>query len=61
MKAKEQLYQAVIHVFFIVIVCLCLLPFVLLIMTSFTDETAIVQEGYSFLPSKLSLEAYRFL
>nr|WP_138755210.1 carbohydrate ABC transporter permease [Paenibacillus sinopodophylli] len=40
---------------------MCLLPFVLLIMTSFTDETMILREGYSFFPSKFSLDAYAFL
>ncbi|TXK86001.1 carbohydrate ABC transporter permease [Paenibacillus sp. N3.4] len=61
MKIKRDLYQWFIHVFFIGIVCLCLLPFFLLVITSFTDEMTIVQEGYSFLPSKLSLAAYEFL
>ncbi|OPH47921.1 sugar ABC transporter permease [Paenibacillus ferrarius] len=61
MKVKSQLYQAIIHVFFIGIVCLCLLPFFLLVITSFTDEMTIVSEGYSFLPSKFSLAAYEFL
>jgi putative aldouronate transport system permease protein len=61
LKVKSQLYQAIIHVFFIGIVCLCLLPFFLLVITSFTDEMTIVSEGYSFLPSKFSLAAYEFL
>jgi putative aldouronate transport system permease protein len=43
------------------VVCLCLLPFLLLVITSFSDETAILREGYSFFPSKFSLEAYEFL
>nr|WP_261306583.1 carbohydrate ABC transporter permease [Paenibacillus andongensis] len=55
------MFQAFIHVFFIGIVCLCLLPFFLLLITSFTDEMTIVSEGYSFFPSKLSLAAYEFL
>ncbi len=46
---------------FAAIVLMCLLPFVLLITTSFSDETTILREGYSFFPSKWSLEAYEFL
>ncbi len=61
LKRKEQLFQGIVHVFFAATVCLCLLPFVLLVMTSVTDQTTILREGYSFIPSKLSLEAYRFL
>ncbi|MFD0717452.1 carbohydrate ABC transporter permease [Paenibacillus sp. GCM10027626] len=61
MTAKQKLFQYGIHCFFAVIVCLCILPFVLLLTTSFSDELAIVQEGYSFFPSAFSLDAYKFL
>jgi putative aldouronate transport system permease protein len=61
LKMKHQLYQWIIHIFFIAIVCLCLLPFLLLAITSFSDEMTILQEGYSFFPSKFSLAAYEFL
>ncbi|MNZ55213.1 L-arabinose transport system permease protein AraQ [compost metagenome] len=40
---------------------MCLLPFVLLVTTSFSDEMTILREGYSFFPSKWSLDAYQFL
>ncbi|MDR2784307.1 MAG: carbohydrate ABC transporter permease [Treponema sp.] len=43
-------------------VALCaLLPFVLLITASFTDNAWAVEKGYSFFPGKLSLEAYRYI
>jgi putative aldouronate transport system permease protein len=45
----------------IVIVCTIVLPFALLIVSSFTDETAIVQYGYSFFPKTWSLNAYKYL
>ncbi|MDR2418605.1 MAG: carbohydrate ABC transporter permease [Treponema sp.] len=38
-----------------------LMPFVLLIMASFTDNAWAVAEGYSFFPGKFSLEAYRYI
>ena len=37
------------------------LPILLMVIVSFTDEQAIVQNGYSFFPDKVSLEAYRML
>lgn len=40
---------------------LCLLPLLLILMISFTDEAEIVRHGYSFFPGKLSLEAYSLL
>ncbi|OMF38103.1 sugar ABC transporter permease [Paenibacillus sp. FSL H8-0548] len=53
--------QTVVHAIFIILVVLCLFPFVLLIMSSFTEESAIVSNGYSFWPSEFSLDAYSYL
>jgi putative aldouronate transport system permease protein len=36
----------------------CVLPFVMLISSSFTDESEIVKHGFSLLPLKFSLQAY---
>ena len=38
-----------------------LLPFILLIIASFTDETAAVTNGYSFFPEKWSIGAYTYI
>lgn len=40
---------------------ICILPVVLLFMSSMTDETAIVQNGYSFFPAKFGFAAYQYL
>ncbi len=40
---------------------LCLLPFILLMVASFSDETDIIKNGYSYFPSVLSVTAYRYL
>lgn len=45
----------------ILITLFCLLPFLLLIVSSFTDEATLIRDGYSFFPQKLSLNAYRYL
>ena len=48
--------------FFLTIFCLiCVLPLVLVYITSFTDELAITRNGISFFPEMWSLEAYRML
>jgi putative aldouronate transport system permease protein len=39
----------------------CLLPFVLLIVSSFTSESYILQNGYSFFPEQFSIKAYEYL
>lgn len=36
-------------------------PFVLLIISSFTEESTAVKYGYTFLPKMLSLDAYRYI
>lgn len=39
----------------------CLLPFILLIMASITDEATLTLYGYSFFPRKFNLRAYDYL
>lgn len=39
----------------------CILPFIILISSSFSSEEAVIQYGYSLIPKELSLEAYRYL
>lgn len=43
-----------------VLAVLCVLPVLLVVVVSFSSEQSIFQKGYSFFPSALSLEAYRF-
>lgn len=40
---------------------MCLIPMVLTLMVSITDESAILKNGYSFIPGKFSLYAYRLM
>ncbi|MNJ45103.1 L-arabinose transport system permease protein AraQ [compost metagenome] len=39
----------------------CILPFLLLFISSITDETTIVTNGYSFFPEKFGFNAYTYL
>lgn len=58
---RTRFEQVVIHFIFWLIVAFCLVPFLLLITASFTDEDAIIREGYSFFPSEWSLDSYVFI
>lgn len=49
------------NTFMIVIVCYCLIPIVLLLISSFTDNISLIRNGYSFFPQKISADAYKFL
>lgn len=53
--------SAGIHAFFIIYSLLCIIPVILIIMVSITDESTIIREGYQFFPSKFDLGAYEFL
>ncbi|MDQ6419638.1 carbohydrate ABC transporter permease [Paenibacillus sp. LHD-117] len=53
--------QSVINVVFLLIALFCIVPFLLLVTASFTEENTIIRDGYSFFPSQFSLESYRFL
>ena len=44
-----------------VMVTLTLLPILLIIIASFTKESALLQNGYSFLPKEWSLDAYYYI
>ena len=44
-----------------VMVAIALLPIALIVISSFTAESALLANGYSFLPSKWSLDAYYYM
>nr|WP_275422575.1 carbohydrate ABC transporter permease [Paenibacillus mucilaginosus] len=49
------------HTVLILFSLTCFVPFVLLTMSSITDEQSILQHGYSFFPKDFSFEAYEYL
>lgn len=61
MVERNKTFQIVTHCIMILLCLMCVLPFVLLIMSSLADEGWLIMNGYSFLPAKLSLDAYRYL
>ena len=54
-------WNAILNVITAIYTLICLLPFLLVIIVSFTEESSLRQRGYSFIPTGLSLEAYRTL
>lgn len=51
----------VLNIVVIIFVALCIVPLLLTVIVSFSDESEILRLGYSFTPAKLSLEAYRYV
>ncbi|WP_372630659.1 carbohydrate ABC transporter permease [Cohnella sp.] len=60
MKTNDM-NQVAVHAIFILLAAFCLIPFVLLFMSSVSSESSIVNNGYSFWPKEFSLEAYTYL
>lgn len=57
----EKIFQGVCHTMLCLLSLLAVLPFVLLIVSSFTEESSLMQNGYSFFPREWSAYAYEYL
>lgn len=58
MKKKHSVGQIVLHCIFILICITYLYPFMMLVAVSFTEETALFQNGYQLIPETFSTLAY---
>ena len=58
---KNGKMTLLIHIVLTLFTILAVLPFILMFMSSITDESMIFQNGYSFIPDKLSADAYRYV
>ncbi len=61
MVQHDKLQQTLMHLFMILLVLCCILPFLLMVIASFTEEATLTRNGYSFFPEELSLETYRYI
>lgn len=61
MVIKDTKYQVVINTVLIILSLMCVMPFMLLISSSITSETALVKTGYRFWPTEIDLSAYKYL
>lgn len=61
MERENRLWHWSAHVVLLLFSLACLLPFILLAISSVTDEQAVVRNGYSFFPEKFSLQAYEYI
>ena len=61
MVIKDTKYQVVINTVLIILSLMCVMPFILLLSSSITSETALVKTGYRFWPTEIDLSAYKYL
>jgi len=50
-----------INIFLTILSIGCLVPFIIVISSSFTDEQSLIVDGYSLFPRKFSLLAYQYI
>jgi len=54
-------FQILANGVMLLVTLVVILPFLLLLMSSITDENVLVANGYSFFPAKFSLDSYRYI
>ena len=60
-KAKRTTMDFVVGLLIILFCILCVVPFVVAVTASFSDERVLLRSGYGFLPRGFSLQAYNML
>lgn len=61
MSKGRKAYQVVINIIMIFVTLCMILPLLLLFMSSITEESTLIVNGYSFFPEKFSLGAYAYI
>ena len=61
MVENNKIQQTVFHTVLILLTLCCVLPFLLLFISSFTSEDALIRNGYSFFPQEWSIATYQYL
>jgi len=58
---ESKAFNRVATIILAILVTITLLPILLIVIASFTKESALLQNGYSFLPKEWSLDAYYYI
>ncbi|MCD9020651.1 carbohydrate ABC transporter permease [Cohnella silvisoli] len=61
MKTYSIWQRAVLHLMLLILAVMCIVPLILVVSASFSDETAIVKYGYTLLPKVISTYAYKYI
>lgn len=58
MNKKKFSYKAFVHLFFVLYGLICIVPFLLIVSISLSNETDIINNGFSLIPAHFSGAAY---
>ncbi len=61
MIVKNKAFSAAAYIFIGFLVLICIIPFWLLIISSFTPEDELLLHGYSIIPREISFSTYEYL
>lgn len=61
MITKSKSFKAFVYIVMTLLSLACVLPILLVVMASVTEEQTLIVNGYSFLPKKLSIYAYQYI
>lgn len=61
MYKSDRITQGVSHIFLSVLALGSIIPFIILLSSSMSGESAIMKEGYTFIPKEFSFAAYEYL
>lgn len=53
--------NTILNIIFIILAALCIVPFLFVVIISFTNEQSLQLNGYRFWPEKWSLDAYKYI
>ena len=59
--SSDTVFNTFSHILMMTFAILCILPLILLLTSSFTDNTTLINTGYSFFPKKWSLSNYTYI
>ena len=58
---QEKVAQVLMHLIFIFMCLVVVVPFLLIFMSSITEELSLIRNGYRFWPEAFSLKAYEYI
>lgn len=61
MRRRFNGYDAFVYGFTLLFALFCVLPMLLVVIVSFTDEMIVARNGYAFWPEKWSVDAYKLV
>lgn len=60
-SSSDTILKAFIYISIVIVALLCFIPFWIVFINSFASEGAIMQNGFTLIPSEFSIDAYKFI